>query len=277
VLSLRWQDVDWEAGKIVVRSPKTEHHPGKDCRTIPIFGRLRPFLEEAWELAPEGAEHVVGDGYLAAANTPGGWRNCNLRSQMERLVKRAGLTPWPRLFHAMRASCETDLAQVFPIHVVTAWLGNTPKIAMKHYLTVTENDYQSATQGGAKCGALGAQKAAQPPIAGIRPGSQETTQPLSIPRGCANFGEPKRTLAGVISGEDRTRTDSHNPLQDNELGNLRQVSAAAGAATDGDCAPIDPGLALIVNIWPALPESVRKNVLTIIRTAAQHHASGGDA
>jgi hypothetical protein len=48
-------------------------------------------------------------------------------------------------------------------------------------------------------------------------------------------------------------------------------------ALSGNSAPIDPGLALIVNIWPALPESVRKNVLTIIRTAAQHHASGGDA
>ncbi len=29
VLSLRWQDIDWDAGRIVVQSPKTEHHPGK--------------------------------------------------------------------------------------------------------------------------------------------------------------------------------------------------------------------------------------------------------
>jgi len=29
VLSLRWQDIDWEASRIVVTSPKTEHHAGK--------------------------------------------------------------------------------------------------------------------------------------------------------------------------------------------------------------------------------------------------------
>jgi cephalosporin hydroxylase len=28
--------------------------------------------------------------------------------------------------------------------VVCAWLGNTPKIAMKHYLQVTEEDYKKA-------------------------------------------------------------------------------------------------------------------------------------
>src|SRR5262249_39019530 len=31
-LSLRWADIDWDAGRIVVTSPKTEHHPGKPSR-----------------------------------------------------------------------------------------------------------------------------------------------------------------------------------------------------------------------------------------------------
>ena len=64
-----------------------------------------------------------------------------------------GLKPWPRLFHAMRASRETELAKDDPIHVVTAWLGNTPRIAMKHYLQVTDDDFERAAQGGAECGA----------------------------------------------------------------------------------------------------------------------------
>ena len=61
-----------------------------------------------------------------------------------RILKRAGLEPWPRLFHAMRASRETELVREHPIHVVTAWLGNTPQIAMKHYLMVTETDFSKA-------------------------------------------------------------------------------------------------------------------------------------
>jgi len=102
VLSLRWSGIDWDAGRIVVESPKTAHHPGKGCRVIPLFPELRPILVEAFELAPEGAEYVVGGDYRQSALTPSGWRNCNLRTHFERLVKRAGLKPWLRLFHNLR-------------------------------------------------------------------------------------------------------------------------------------------------------------------------------
>jgi hypothetical protein len=54
--------------------------------------------------------YVVDGNHREAANTASGWRNCNLRTQFERIVKRTGLTPWPKLFHAMRASRETELA-----------------------------------------------------------------------------------------------------------------------------------------------------------------------
>jgi len=103
-----------------VQSPKTEHHVDKASRTIPLFAELQPILLEAFELAPEGAVYIVGGNHREAANTPSGWRNCNLPTQFKRLIKRAGLTPWPRLFHAMRASRETELAKEFPIHVVTS-------------------------------------------------------------------------------------------------------------------------------------------------------------
>ena len=115
VLTLEWADVDWEHGRFRVHSPKTEHHPGKASRVIPLFPELRAILEEAWEAAPEGAVYVVGnDAYRKAADTPGGWRNCNLRTQFGRILKRAGLEPWPRLFHALRASRETELGGRVP-------------------------------------------------------------------------------------------------------------------------------------------------------------------
>ena len=144
VLSLRWEFVDWEHDRMVVDSPKTEHHPGGDQRVVPIFPELRPILEEAFEVAEPGAEFVVGGNYRAAAMGKNGWVNCNLRTQFERLIRRAGLAPWPRLLHNLRASRETELAAEFPLHVVTRWLGNTPRIAMKHYLQVTEDDFTRA-------------------------------------------------------------------------------------------------------------------------------------
>jgi integrase len=34
VLELRWDDIDWERGRMTVRSPKTEHHEGKESRVF---------------------------------------------------------------------------------------------------------------------------------------------------------------------------------------------------------------------------------------------------
>ncbi len=210
VLSLRWQDLDWETSRIVVQSPKTEHHVGKASRTIPLFAELRPILAEAFDLAPEGAVYVVGGNHREAANTASGWRNCNLRTQFERIVKRAGLQPWPRLFHAMRASRETELAKEYPIHVVTAWLGNTPRIALKHYLQVTDADFERAAEvaekSGAESGAPSAQNAAQP---GRATNGGESHESSVTPVGCATFAIPSESeliTAQVFSGEDRIRT-----------------------------------------------------------------------
>ena len=60
-----------------------------------------------------------------------------------------------------------------PIHVVTAWMGKSPQIAMKHSCMVTDADFKKARRGnpdatppegeksGANSGAPVAQKAAQ--------------------------------------------------------------------------------------------------------------------
>jgi hypothetical protein len=159
-LALRWEDVHWERGRFRVDSPKTGE------RWVPIFPELRPYLEECFTLAEEGAVHVT---------TRYRDSNANLRTQFLRIIRRAGERPWPRLFHNLRASRETELAAEYPIHVVCAWIGNTAAIAARHYLTVREEDYARATlaapsapppvserlNSGANSGALEAQKAAQ--------------------------------------------------------------------------------------------------------------------
>jgi len=108
------------------------------------------------------------------AKPAGAWSN----------VTRAGLEPWPRLFHALRASWETELAKGYPIHVVTAWLGNTPRIAMKHYLQVTDADFERAAKTPAEGGARSAQNAAQSGRAANREEPQKTSATLV---GCASF------------------------------------------------------------------------------------------
>ncbi|TWU06875.1 site-specific tyrosine recombinase XerC [Symmachiella macrocystis] len=146
-LSLRWQDVDWERGRLTVPSPKTQHLAGRSYRVIPLFPAVRPYLEKAWDDAPEGAEYVIPEEYRRRAQGPAGWANANLRTTLAKVIRRAGLEPWSRLWHSMRASCETDLARKFPLAVVAKWLGNTQAVAMRHYVDVTDADFERAIAG----------------------------------------------------------------------------------------------------------------------------------
>ncbi len=206
VLSLRWQDIDWAADKATVTSPKTEHHPGKDTRVIPLFPELRSILEEAFEAAPEGAVYIVDEKHRKAAMGNAGWRNCNLRTTFTKIVKRAGLTAWPRLFHNLRSSRQTELAEQFPSHVVCDWLGNSEDIARKHYYQTTDAHFAEAasrpTESGAECGAREAQNAAQRARAENRGESHNETQLIAS--------------APFVRVDARRNSLLHNDLADGE-------------------------------------------------------------
>jgi hypothetical protein len=113
---------------------------------------LRIALDEAWEQAEPGADHVITR-YRDA--------NQNLRTTFEKIIRRAGLTPWPKLFHNLRASRATELANEFPAHLAAAWLGHSTLIANKHYWQVTDEDIAAATTPADPAARKAAQKAAQ--------------------------------------------------------------------------------------------------------------------
>ena len=74
--------------------------------------------------------------------------NINLRSRMLDIIWAAGLKEWPKLFQNLRSSRETELAEEFPPHVVCQWIGNSQPVAAKHYLQVTDEHFQQASEGG---------------------------------------------------------------------------------------------------------------------------------
>ncbi|WP_390620654.1 tyrosine-type recombinase/integrase [Caulifigura coniformis] len=158
VLSLKFEDINFRTGRMVITSPKTEHHEGKEFRVCPIFPEVRPELERAFENAPEGAVYVL-EAYRARSFKRASWKSTNLRTQLLRILKRAGVDPWPKLFQGMRASCETELLQRFPEHVVAAWLGHSVRVQQEHYAMVRDEDFaaaseatQNPTQSGAVSG-----------------------------------------------------------------------------------------------------------------------------
>jgi integrase len=140
-LALRWGDIDFEKGRILVHSPKTEHHEGGDCRVIPMFPELRGPLMDVFTEAEPGTEFVITR-YRQA--------NSNLRTQLNRIIHKAGLKPWPKLFHNLRSSRQTELAQSYPIHVVCEWIGNSRAVAQEHYLQITDADFEHAAQKAAQ-------------------------------------------------------------------------------------------------------------------------------
>jgi integrase len=139
-LTLEWLHVDWDRARVTIHAPKQEHLPSGGVREIPLFPELRPYLEEAFELAQEGSRFVISryrDG------------DTNLRTHFQRIIAKAGVKPWGRLFHNLRSSRQTELTERFPAHVVSYWMGNTPRVAAQHYLQVRDSDFQRAAESEA--------------------------------------------------------------------------------------------------------------------------------
>jgi integrase len=131
-LALTWCDVNWGRGRITIRASKTQHHADGGIRVVPIFPELRPYLEAVWEQAEPGTKHVI---------TRYRESKTNLRTQLQRIITKAGLTPWPKLWQNLRATRETELAETYPMHVICAWIGNSQAVAQKHYLQVTDEHF----------------------------------------------------------------------------------------------------------------------------------------
>ena len=70
----------------------------------------------------------------------------NLRTGVRWISKRADLEPWPKLWQNLRSARETELADQFPAHVASAWIGNSVAVAVEYYLQVTEDHFKQAAK-----------------------------------------------------------------------------------------------------------------------------------
>ena len=178
VVLLKWTDINWHLGKFLVHSPKTEHHAGKGQRFVPLFPVLKELLEEGFNQAKDGEIYVINR-YRHSKQ--------NLRTTFIKIILRAGLIPWPKLINNLRSSRSTELVRGgCPMHLLTAWLGNSEKIQNDHYLQVNDTDYENPSRyepytnmSGAKSGALSEQKVVQQPNATVCKELQDLQQTLT--------------------------------------------------------------------------------------------------
>jgi hypothetical protein len=128
--------VDWNSKKLNVRSPKTAAMPNHAVRSVPVSPALQPLICKLRQQAPLDQEHIA-----PMVRDPA----YNLRTRFQAIVRRAGLQPWPRLFHNLGASCTTDFAQTLPQHEAARFLGQSPVIAASHDLQPRDHNFRAVT------------------------------------------------------------------------------------------------------------------------------------
>jgi integrase len=134
-MALLWADVDFVNSRIVIRENKTK------SRVLPMFPELRPALEDllnSLDKKPSPIDYVIA--------TKRGSESY-MRTMLSKIMRRAGVTPWPRLFQNMRATRETELLAIFPCKDVYDWIGNSHAVAMKHYAMATTTSFEAAIRG----------------------------------------------------------------------------------------------------------------------------------
>ena len=104
-----------------------------------MFPELKPLFQDAFDEAKEGSVYCIEKTRDDSVN---------LRTHMIRIIRRAGLEPWPKLFQNLRSTRETELFKMTGgnVKAVCRWIGNTPEVAMKHYAQVTEADMNEAAK-----------------------------------------------------------------------------------------------------------------------------------
>ena len=192
VLSLRWEDIDWLNERIVVTSPKTEHHVGGESRVIPLFPELRPYLQESHASRDEDCEFVISK-YRKF--------DSNYGTLLIKKIQQAGLKPWAKPWQNLRSSRETELTEQFPLHVVCSWIGNSQVVAQKHYLQVTDDHFSKAVQNPVQQNAESSCEESQE----LSDESRKTNDSPSVADDCENL---RAILVGGIGLEPTTSTMS---------------------------------------------------------------------
>jgi hypothetical protein len=208
-----------DAPHFEVFAPKTGHCK-PDKRIVPVFPELLPYVEKVVSIsrAKQGG-FVFSDRYRTCTEA-------NITNTMRRTIKKAGLQIWPKLWQNLRASRETELLRRFDIKDVCNWLGNTPAVALKHYLRADNDALRKATQ------------AVSPPVTGDLSGELNTPEPTE--------------LAGTERKSTRRKDQQKTPI-------LRKASHKRAIARGRSVLPVGAELSGVEPIKDGESETVSVN------------------
>ena len=113
---------------------------------MPIDPKLYKLLQDRFDELEEGEDRLVK------------LRGGCIRRNLDKIVTRSGVAPWPKLFQTLRASCEKEWAMKHPQAAVSQWIGHSLTTSGKHYVNGTLPDEVYDKAAG-----LPSEKAAQNP------------------------------------------------------------------------------------------------------------------
>ena len=152
---MEWDDFHASEGFFIVKTPKKEKKANQDrgiftdyaTRRVPLFPEIAEAFQEYYEDFPDRGPRLL---FSEDSTLPLSLRvvvtTQGLTSRLKKIVRRAGLTIWPKPFQNLRSTRETELINNFgfPIQEVTKWLGNSPTVAVKHYIQASPAIFKQA-------------------------------------------------------------------------------------------------------------------------------------
>lgn len=257
--------MDFERLQFKVHASKTEHHADGGVRMVPMFPELRPLFQDAFDQAPEGTIYCLHQ-------YKGQWSNLGVH--MARIIRRAGLEPWPKLFQNLRSTRETELFRMTGgnVKAVCSWIGNTPGVAMQHYAQVTEADFNEA----AKMSIIGhAEKALQKPMqtGADSPCTEphERSDDLDVTLCECETKERNARLCNNMQ-EDRNWAlldlNKKSQVTKNKILTKSAIPDALQKALHLDNVPSE--FKTFINNWAHLPEAVRTAILLLAQQGGQN-------
>ena len=124
-----WIGIDWDRRRVcVIGNSKTK----KKYREVPICLSLYSILLEAHNDSNNDADSITGQSIN------------NLYRRGQAVLANAKVIEWPKLFQAMRSSCENDWKQKGVAEATyCAWIGHSPKVSREYYVAPTEAEYEA--------------------------------------------------------------------------------------------------------------------------------------
>ena len=168
IFNLVWGDYQPNFGRLLVRSTKTEHVEGCDYRFVPLR-EIEPYVVNAFQVAYPRLRTSIPA--FQRSSVPAFQRisgsadqrmltrytrsNSNLDKPYRKIILKAGLLPWLKLFQNLRSRSETQwMKEGTRADLVANWIGYSVKIQRQNYLQHIEEDIHSfnATNRGTLCG-----------------------------------------------------------------------------------------------------------------------------